>query len=279
MISSAIARGRPKRKKGEPVGIQTVETAMEVLDIIAQEGSAIGLSELSRKTGLIPSKLHRYLVTLTRYGMVKQSVITGMYDLGATALRIGLSALNRHDAMSSAQEVVGAITATTHSTVALYIWTDIGPTLVRLELGSPPPPAVPRVGAALPLVHSGTGRVFLAHLPAARTAALLRKERTAAKADGLTFPSEASLAQVCADIRANEIYWTRDAVLPGTVGVMAVLRKPSDPLCVITAVLPPGKAGDKRKEQVAGQLVAARNMLQRECGLDMDAPAPGTNPP
>jgi len=278
MMSSAIPRGRPKRKKEESVGIQTVETAMEVLDIITQEGSAIGLSELSRKTGLIPSKLHRYLVTLTRHGMVKQSVVTGLYDLGPTALRIGLAALNRHDAMSSAQEVVGAISVTTRSAVALYVWTDLGPTLVRMEIGTPPPPATPRVGAALPLAHSGTGRVFLAHLPSARTAPLLRKERAAARADGQEFPSDASLARVCAEIRASDIYWTRNAVLPGTVGVVAVLRKPGDPLCVITAILPPGQASDKRKAQLAAQLLAARNLLQKECGFDMDTAAPGKNP-
>lgn len=268
MISSAVARGRPKRNSGQPVGIQTVETALDVLGIITQEGSAIGLSELSRRTGLIPSKLHRYLVTLVRYGVVKQSVSTGMYELGPTALRIGLAALNRHDAIGSAQEVVSALAANTGCSVGLYVWTELGPTLVRLEIGAYLP-TVLRVGTALPLVHSATGRVFLAHLPASETARLLRKERADAKADGLDFPTVQEIAEMSQAIRNSEIYWTRDAIIPATVAVVPILRKAGDPLCSIVAILPRGRSGDSQKARVAEQLQAARDLLQKEIGFDI----------
>ena len=274
MITSPVARGRPKKSKdSQSIGIQTVETALDVLAIITQENEPIGLSELSRRTGLIPSKLHRYLVTLTRYDVLKQSVATGLYDLGPTALRMGLVALSRLDAMSSAQEIAGALAANTGSTVGLYVWTEMGPTLVRMDM-SKPPPAILRVGTALPLVASATGRGFLAHLPSSQTGRLLRKERAAAKADGLPFPSAEELNETLNAIRANEVYWTRDAIIAASVGVIPVLRKPQDPLCVIIAILPLGHAGAAQVEHTTEQLIAARDLLQKECGFDTVYPLP-----
>jgi len=274
MITSVVARGRPKKSKdGQSIGIQTVETALDVLAIITQEGEPISLSELSRRTGMIPSKLHRYLVTLTRYDVVKQSVATGLYDLGPTALRMGLAALSRLDAISSAQEIVGALAANTRTTVGLYVWTELGPTLVRMDM-SRPPPAILRVGTALPLMASATGRVFLAHLPSAQTSRLLRKERAAAKADGLPFPSTTELNDTLNAIRANEVYWTREAIISASVGVIPVLRKPLDPLCVIIAILPLGKAGSAQMKHTTEQLIAARDLLQKECGFDTVGPLP-----
>ncbi|TAL76957.1 MAG: IclR family transcriptional regulator [Burkholderiaceae bacterium] len=272
MINLAAARGRPRRKSNQPVGIQTVETALDVLSIITQEGFPIGLSELSRKSGLIPSKLHRYLVTLVRYGIVKQSIANGMYDLGPTALRIGLAALSRHDFISSAQDIVGALAANTESTVALYVWTELGPTLVRMEMRSPPLTTL-RVGTALPLVGSATGRVFLAHLPMSETARLLRKERAAAKTDGIAFPTLREINSTLDAIRDSEIYWTRDAIIQNTVGVIPILRRKQDPLCVIIAILPSGHAGPSQRERVGEQLLAARDILQKECGFDIEESA------
>lgn len=276
MITSAVARGRPKSKSEQSIGIQTVDTALKVLEIITLEGAPIGLSELSRRTGLIPSKLHRYLVTLIRHDILKQSPVTGLYDLGSAALRIGLAALSRHDAISTAQELIGALAANTKTTVALYVWTEMGPTLVRMELGTPPP-AILRIGTALPLVHSATGRVFLAHMPSSKTEHLVRKERAAAKSDGLPFPTQQELNDIANDIREHEIYWTRDAIITASVGAIPILRKPQDPLCVIIAILPLGRASAAQQERTGQQLLAARDILQKECGFDATVSTPDSS--
>lgn len=69
-------------------GIQSVGRALDVLEVLAEEGGDVGLSDLAARTGLPYGTVHRLLRTLASRGYVRQND-DRKYALGAALLRLG----------------------------------------------------------------------------------------------------------------------------------------------------------------------------------------------
>ena len=72
-------------------GVQSVERAFEVLEIMAGAGDAIGLSQLAEMSGLPLPTIHRLTRTLVGLGYVRQ-LPSRQYALGPKLIRLGESA-------------------------------------------------------------------------------------------------------------------------------------------------------------------------------------------
>jgi DNA-binding IclR family transcriptional regulator len=138
---------------------------MRVLEAMAAHSGTFSLKELSDATGMSPSKLHRYLVSFVRTGVVAQHYDSGRYDLGVTARRIGLASLNRMDEFRESSGTLQKLRDQTGLSVMLSVWDNDGPRTVRWEAGIHPLAFTLRVGSTLPLSASATVLMFLAHLP------------------------------------------------------------------------------------------------------------------
>lgn len=172
---SKRSRGRPRTDGREPSGIGSVEIAMDVLSAFLNHGGELSLTELSSITGMAASKLHRYLVSLSRRGMVRRSETTGLYDLGPAARTLGAVALSRFDGFDTIDEAIKSLSRRLACSVFSYVWSDTGPLLVRSYSTTPSVLNV-RVGSSLPLIKSGCGPVFLACLPQAWCEPVLARE-------------------------------------------------------------------------------------------------------
>ena len=157
-------------------GIQSVETGMHLLQVLAHANQAMSLKDLSGAAAMPAAKAHRYLVSLIRVGLVEQDPLTSHYDLGTGALQLGLAALNRLDPLRVALPALERLRAQIDQTVALSVWGTHGATIVRWLESSHPVTAGLRTGAVLPLTRSATGRAFAAYLPPAETDTLVDAE-------------------------------------------------------------------------------------------------------
>jgi DNA-binding IclR family transcriptional regulator len=258
------ARGRPRTSARPPVGIQSVDIALEILAHLVDHGAGIGLSELSRLSGLPPSKLHRYLVSFTRRGLLRQSELTGQYDLGPFARSLGTAAFNRYLGLSAVHEAVAKIAEETRCATALYLWTELGPTLLRMQMGEEPMPVVLREGTALPLQGSATGRAFLAHLPSAATQSLLAQERALEREEGTATWSKAELARELEAIRGAPIYWTRETVVPGTLAVAPIFGERGTLHCVLVVIAQRGQAAEAQRGRIEKCLLGWKELLAKE---------------
>lgn len=205
-------RGRPRAKNREPLGIHSVETALDILQCVIESEGGASLSSLSRQTGLQPSKLHRYLVSFVKYGYLSQSEVTGLYDLGVGVRRAGIAAFNRFDEMKAIGDALRQFALKHDCTMCHYIWTEMGPTLINVEFGNYHLPVMLRIGSSLPLCGSATGRLFLAYLPESMTAAVLANEKAMAKAAGLKMPSDRELDAELRKIRSSLLYATHQTI-------------------------------------------------------------------
>ena len=171
-ITPAEGSGGPKQ------GIQSIEVGSKVLLALADGGSPSALSEVAKRSGMHPSKAHRYLVTLVRVGLASQDVSTGRYDhLGPASRHLGVEALRRTDAVTVAPAYAMELRDTSGQTVNVSVWSDAGPLVVRSDTGSHVVAITIRVGSILPLVDSAIGHVFLAYMPPRTTSGVLKMQQ------------------------------------------------------------------------------------------------------
>ena len=109
--------------------------AMGVLVLLLALGANLGpmtLKDLAAKAGLPPSRAHPYLVSFGRLGLVQQDAESGRYGLGPAALQLGLTALRQNDPVNAARPVAESLAAHTGQAVAVAVWGNFGPTVVRM---------------------------------------------------------------------------------------------------------------------------------------------------
>jgi DNA-binding IclR family transcriptional regulator len=170
-------------------GIQSIEVGARLLQVLAAAARPLTLKDLAEQSGMSAAKAHRYLVSFARIGLVEQGAETGRYDLGPFALTLGLTRLNRLDALRAVRPVVTALSESLDQTIAVAVWGNHGATIVQWQDSSQPVSVNLRAGAVLPLLNSSTGRCFAAFLPRQATAALLEAElRDAHRSDDPRLP-------------------------------------------------------------------------------------------
>jgi len=111
-------------------GVQGVEIGVTLAHLLASGSKPMALGELAKTAGLAPSKVHRYLVSLTRMRIVEQTS-NGQYRLGSGALALGLSALNQLDIYQVAEKFMTQLYDDLGVGISAMIWGDGGPTVIR----------------------------------------------------------------------------------------------------------------------------------------------------
>jgi DNA-binding IclR family transcriptional regulator len=183
-------------------GIQSIEIGVRVIDALREAGAPQSLKELAKAANIPASNCHRYLVSFVRAGFVSQDPATSRYDLGAGLLQAGLAALSRLDVVEIGTNALTRLVDFTGYTGLLAIWADLGPVIVRWMPGRLAIRTTLATGSMMPLLHSATGRIFLAYLPKRQTERLAAKEMTARKADVKAISASVrsqGLAQVSGD--------------------------------------------------------------------------------
>jgi len=201
-------------------GVQSIEVGARLLQVLAESSEPMMLKDLAAAADMPAPQAHRYLVSFTRMGLVEQVAESGHYDLGAFALQLGLSALARIEPVTVASPELQALSRETAQTVALAVWANGGPTIVRWVSSDAPVAASLRVGSVMPLTRSATGGVFLAYLPRSATARLLRREFLDNVRHGLSPTTEADVDASVTRMRQRGYAHTNDFI-PGIAGIAA----------------------------------------------------------
>ncbi|MEK9953537.1 MAG: IclR family transcriptional regulator [Curvibacter sp.] len=204
-------------------GIQSVEVGYALLEALARARGPLMLRDLAAAASMSAAKAHRYLVSFQRLGLVGQDAASARYDLGPAALRMGLAAIERLDAVKLARERLPALMPRIGHTLALAVWGNHGPTIVHWEESPEAVTVNLRLGDVMPLLSSATGRCFAAHVSREAIAPLLRAELARARQLGRTdLPrTQAELQALLAEVRSHGLARVVDTLLPGIAGFCA----------------------------------------------------------
>jgi DNA-binding IclR family transcriptional regulator len=210
-----------------PGGIQALDAALSVLRILRSFDGPATLSDVAREAGMPPSKVHRYLASFIYAGLAVQKERSGRYDLGPEAAELGVAAISRNNFVVRAAEGLEELTQTTGQAAFLAVWSNSGPTVVRMERGPHLTTTSIGLGSTFPLLTSATGRVFLTYLPRQQLMPRLQLEIDRAATSGIRWPDLnpdlGSVEALMKKIRRERIAHVDGRYIPGLVAISSAI--------------------------------------------------------
>lgn len=146
--------------------IQSVETGFPLLAALVDAAQPLALRDLATRAGMTSAKAHPYLVSFIRVGLVQQDAVTARYELGPFALQMGLVGLQRSNPVRVAMPHIDALAEHVGHTLCLAVLGSHGPTMIYIREARYPVHVNMRNGTVMSMLHTATGRVFVAWLEA-----------------------------------------------------------------------------------------------------------------
>lgn len=222
--------------------VQSVEVGGRLLLALAARRGPMNLKDLAQEAGMTAARAHPYLVSFGRLRLVEQDRQSGRYALGPAALQLGLTALHQQDAVRTAENSAEALAQRTGHAVAVAVWGNFGPTVVRMIEARQPLLISMRAGTVMSLLHTATGRAFAAALPQGRLTQALSAPGSAvgdvplrgARPDA---ESQAIVEAARKDVRLHGVVRAKGRPIPGVNAFSApCLDHLGEPAVVITAL-------------------------------------------
>lgn len=142
---------------------KTLVKGVQLLEHLVHAGTACGVSELARKTGLNPSNVHRTLQTWTHLGFVAQDEETGAYRCTLQLFEWGCRVADGFDVHRVARDHLAQLAHGSQETIHLSVLD--GAEIVYLDKIDSPQPvrAYSEIGGRAPAHCVATGKALLAH--------------------------------------------------------------------------------------------------------------------
>lgn len=260
------AKGRTPRSGAEGSGgVQSVDRAITVLEILAREGSA-GVSEVAAEIGVHKSTAFRLLAALEERDLVEQNVDRGKYQLAFGILRLASAIPARIDMVRQAQPVVDDLAVHLDETINLAVVREHYVVNVQQARGSAAVASHNWVGQLTPIHATSSGKVLLAHMSPAQRDHLLDKTGLTAYTPQ-TVTSRAVLLDELDNIRAEDYATTFEELEAGLNAAATSVRDHTGAVVGALSISGPAYRFDKaRIDAVEDDLKAAAAQISHRLG-------------
>jgi DNA-binding IclR family transcriptional regulator len=163
MASKTDPESENDAEGGQHGGVQSVDRALAVLEILARDGHA-GVSEIAEEMGIHKSTASRLLGALVTREMVHQNSERGKYQLGFGVLRLASSIPGRLSLVREARPVLESLAEQFKETVNLAVLRSNFAVNVDQAMGPSSLATYDWVGSLTPLHATSSGKVLLAAL-------------------------------------------------------------------------------------------------------------------
>jgi len=266
-LARAVTAHTPMEEKSRR-GIQSIEIGSALLLELARKVRPVALKDLAKAAGMTAGKAHPYMVSFLKVGFVSQND-AGQYELGPLALQLGLIKLQRMDPVKEASAVLEQLAHATGQSVALVVWGNLGPTVVRMEEPIQPLHVNLRTGTVMSLTSTATGRLFAAYLPPKVVERLLAEDL--ARSNYGTTPTPVHTIQdlepTLAEIRQHGLSRTRGQPIPGIDALCAPVFDAEGHIVLGVLVMGPSATFDSEwNGGIAKPLLACAAEITRRVG-------------
>jgi DNA-binding IclR family transcriptional regulator len=237
---------------------------------------AIGVSELARRTKLLPSDVHRILCSLETYGYIEQDLQTKRYHLGGTLLRLGLATLQVTELREAGRPILKTLSeqigATTH--MAMFDTRELEVFLVE-QIDAPGEVLLkPRFGVGEPFHATALGKTIMASVGEAAAARMVEKTGLTKRTKN-TIADPKKLEVELATIRRLGYGVDREESNEGACCIGAPVRDMNE--CIVASVsasMPADIFYRWHEPELAALIKAAAGRLSAAIGYGANYPSP-----
>lgn len=253
----------------EQQGVEAAETVGAILHGMLKMPRPMRLKALETATGIPSAKLHRYLVSMARSGLVSKQEAGSRYDFGLLAYRMGQAATHGQELLSFLEPYFEKFVAELSNpdlgqAVGIGQWVGNGPIIVKWFESNSPLSIRMKPGVKLSITASATAMLLAAYLPRPLTEPLVRAELLEKKMDTVK-----DMRRVYADyaaIRQRGIANSRGSRRAGLNALSVPLFDQSGQLIAAITMLGMAPSFDASLEGEAAQLL---KKLGAELSLQM----------
>lgn len=176
--SSGPADTTTERNGGEgggPGGVQAVDRAITVLEILAQTGGST-VTEVAAELGVHKSTASRLLGALEARGLVNHAADRAQYRLGFGILRLAHAIPGRLSLVVEAREEIRDLARAVSETVNLAVLREGHAVNVGQEMGPATVSTYDWIGSITPLHATASGKVLLAGLSSEDRARIVKEQ-------------------------------------------------------------------------------------------------------
>lgn len=147
----------------ESTGVQAVLFALEILEHVAVQREAIGVTALAAHFGTNKSKVFRHLRTLAQQGYVVQDESSERYRVGARMIALGQAVNDSVDIVRESGPIMRKVRNALSHSVILGILEKQGVRVVSVQSGSSDIEISVKPGSLLAYHNSAQGKIALAY--------------------------------------------------------------------------------------------------------------------
>ncbi len=194
---SRPSQPKPIAVKRESGGIQSIERAISIVDLVASNPDGISLAELSTEMGLNNSTVFHLVKTLDKLGVVAQIAETKRYRIGSHLFRLAAGALNETTLLSLATPLLERLSRDTGESANLAVRSHCEVVVIARTAATGMLQLSSRAGTTRPIHVTATGKALLATLEADELEQLLAEHEFKA----FTAKSISDAKTLCKELR------------------------------------------------------------------------------
>lgn len=155
---------RNKLVRERETTVKTVKHIVDILTCFSIRSPELGISEISRRTGLYKSTVYRLLRSLVEAGMVVQDPKTKKYSLGFKVFELGCAVLTNAELRRAALPVMEELGERTRETINLSVVNNGERVCIEKVESKEAVRNFVELGMRAPLYCGATGKVLLAFM-------------------------------------------------------------------------------------------------------------------
>ena len=242
--------------------VESVDEALGLLALVAQT-PGLGVTELSKRSGITKARAFRLLSTLEERGFVQRQGEAAAYQLGSAALLIGMAAVTQVSLVRQADKYLRELGERFNENVQVRIRDGHESVCVARWDSSHDLRIHSAIGSKRPLYAGASGKLLLAFSPDAFVQEVLGAELTRFTQNT---PGKTRLMQELGRIRKQGYSVSIGEISAGVASVAAPVRDGSGQVVAAISISAPSSRAADNGERFIQPLVNAAQALSAELG-------------